>query len=137
MKNKPLSIESRILILDNCNGCIISNDTPCEMGLTASHFFKSNTMKGNPFWDYSNPNNAVCMCSKHHDQYEKLNADDRILYIQNYSKVPFTGKIISRMKALLKRKKPLAIYPKVKSKKQVGRMMTNIILKEFMPDEMF
>ncbi len=94
-------------------------------------------MKGNPFWDYSNPNNAVCMCSKHHDQYEKLNADDRILYIQNYSKVPFTGKIISRMKALLKRKKPLAIYPKVKSKKQVGRMMTNIILKEFMPDEMF
>lgn len=137
MKNKPLSIESRILILDNCNGCIISNDTPCEMGLTASHFFKSNTMKGNPFWDYSNPNNAVCMCSKHHDQYEKLNADDRILYIQNYSKVPFTGKIISRMKALLKRKKPLAIYPKVKSKKQVGRMMTNVILKEFMPDEKF
>ena len=137
MKNKPLSIESRILILDNCNGCIISNDTPCEMGLTASHFFKSNTMKGNPYWDYSNPNNAVCMCSKHHDEFEKLNARDRILYIHNYSKVGFTRKIVLRMDALLKGKRPLAIYPKVNSRKQVGRMMTNIILKEFMPDEKF
>ena len=136
MKNKPLSIESRILILDNCNGCIISNDTPCEMGLTASHFFKSNTMKGNPFWDYSNPNNAVCMCSKHHDQYEKLNADDRIEYIGKYSKVFFTGKIVARMKALLKGKRPKTIYPKVKvSKQTITRHKP--LQKENLPDEMF
>jgi len=107
------------------------------MGLTASHFFKSNTMKGNPYWDYSNPNNAVCMCSKHHDEFEKLNARDRILYIHNYSKVGFTRKIVLRMDALLKGKRPLAIYPKVNSRKQVGRMMTNIILKQFLPDEIF
>lgn len=136
MKNKPLSIESRILILDNCNGCIISNDTPCEMGLTASHFFKSNTMKGNPYWDYSNPNNAVCMCSKHHDEFEKLNAENRIEYINLCSKVSFTRKIVLRMKALLKGKRPLGIYPKVKvSKQAITRHKP--LQKEFMPDEMF
>lgn len=137
MKNKPLSPESRLLILDNCNGCIISNDIPCEMGLTASHFFKSNTMKGNPYWDYSNPNNAVCMCSKHHAEFEKLNAEARIEYIQNYSKVSFTRKIVLRMQALLKEKRPLAIYPKIKNVKQFGKMLTKAIVKEFLPDEKF
>lgn len=77
------------------------------------------------------------MCSKHHDEFEKLNARDRIEYIQKYSNLGFTKKIVYRMEALLGKYRPLAIYPKVKSKKQVGRMMTNIILKEFMPDEMF
>ena len=136
MKNKPLSPESRKLMLDHCNGCIISNDTPCEMGLTPSHFFKSNTMKGNPFWDYSNPNNAVVMCSKHHDQFEKLNADDRILYIQNYSKVGFTQKIVLRMEALLKGKRPLAIYPKVKIKKEkISKWVRT--KQNYIPDEDF
>lgn len=136
MKNKPLSIESRILILDNCNGCIISNDTPCEMGLTASHFFKSNTMKGNKYWDYSNPNNAVCMCPKHHDQFEKLNAEARIEYIQNYSKVGFTRKIVRRMEALLKGKRPLAIYPKVKIiKRSIPKFTPS--KENYLPDEKF
>ena len=136
MKNKPLSIESRILMLDHCQGCIISNDTPCEMGLTASHFFKTNTMKGNPYWDYSNPNNAVVMCSKHHDQFEKLNAEARIEYMQNYSKVRFTRKIVLRMQALLKGKRPLAIYPKVKIIKRSIPKFTPVT-KDFLPDEEF
>ncbi len=137
MKNKPLSPESRKLMLDHCNyRCIISNDTPCEMGLTPSHFFKSNTMKGNPFWDYSNPNNAVVMCSKHHDQFEKLNAEDRIEYINLCSKVSFTRKIVLRMEALLKGKRPLAIYPKVKVSRQAVTKYKPL-QKEFIPDEMF
>ncbi len=139
MKNKPLSPESRKLMLEYCNyRCIISNDTPCETGLTPSHFFKSNTMKGNPFWDYSNPNNAVVMCSKHHDEYEKLNANDRIEYIRLNCILwnSKTEKIVYRMQALLKGKRPLAIYPKVKvSRQAVTRHKP--LQKEFLPDEMF
>ena len=136
MKNKPLSIESRILILNHCNGCIISNDTPCQMGLTPSHLFKSNTMKGNKYWDYSNPNNAVCMCSKHHDEFEKLNARDRVIYIEKYSKVEFTNRIVSRMICLLCKDRPTKIYPKVKvSKQAITRHKP--LQKQFLPDEMF
>lgn len=139
MKNKPLSPESRKLMLDHCNyRCIISNDTPCEMGLTPSHFFKSNTMKGNPFWDYSNPNNAVVMCSKHHDEYEKLNANDRIEYIRLNCILwnSKTDKIVRRMEALLKRKRPLAIYPKVKVRKEkISKWVRT--KQNYIPDEMF
>ena len=97
-------------------------------------------MKGNPFWDYSDPNNAVCMCSKHHDEFEKLNANDRIEYIKEYSCISFIllRKILDRMKALLKGKRPKSIYPKAKmNKKNVGKMLTKTIVKEFLPDEKF
>jgi hypothetical protein len=137
MKNKPLSPESRKLMLDNCNGCIISNDTPCEMGLSASHFFKSNTMKLNIHWDYSDPNNAVVMCSKHHDEFEKLNAEDRIRYIKKYSKVDFTDKIVSRMKALLGQRKPKPIYPEVNIQRVAAINSFKAIRKAFLPDEHF
>jgi hypothetical protein len=108
------------------------------MGLTASHFFKSNTMKGNPHWDYSNPNNAVVMCSKHHEEYEKLNARDRIEYIRLNCILwnSKTEKIVLRMDALLKGKRPFSIYPKVKVPKQVVTKYKPL-QKENLPDEMF
>lgn len=125
-------------MLDHCKGCIISNDTPCEMGLSASHLFKSNTMRGNPFWDYSNPNNAVVMCSKHHDEFEKLNAEYRIAYIiLNMNPSEFKDEIVSRMKTLLKGKKPISIYPRLPKRKKQTVTEYKQDTKEFLPDEKF
>ena len=76
------------------------------------------------------------MCSKHHDEFEKLNARDRIEYIQKYSNVGFTKKIVYRMEALLGKYRPLAIYPKVKViKRSIPKFIP--IRKQFLPDEIF
>lgn len=76
------------------------------------------------------------MCSKHHNEFEKLNSRDRIEYIEKYSNVGFTKKIVYRMEALLGKYRPLAIYPKVKIKKQ-AITRHKPLQKQFFPDEIF
>lgn len=102
---------SRRIIMLHCNSkCIIKDGTACAFGLSPSHLFKSNTMIGNKYWNYSKPDNAVVMCGLHHDRYEKLNPEDRIEYIRAYC-IVLTDAIVRRMINLYAGKRPRRIYP--------------------------
>lgn len=105
-----LSQEFKKQVWLNCQcKCIIRNNIQCGFGYSPSHLFKANTMTGNPYWDYEDINNAVVMCNKHHAEYEKLNALERIQYMKDYA-ILLKDKIVSRMEKLIKREKPESIY---------------------------